>query len=138
MKAIEPGHDKPGVNEVSLKADGSHKSQTPVHPHRCAAQDAIKQQNGGDGEGNVEHTLYEEGKQSVLGLLKEYTGCQGHDKAEDDHPYGGSIQLLFLHDRFAQVDTDKEDGNAAPENLQMANGSVYGWHPQIISTGGQR
>lgn len=103
------------MEQITLQAQRSHKHEPLVKPARGAAEDAVQQQDAGDGERDIEHAFQEERKHAMLLLFQEYARQQRHQEHEPYHPYRSAVERLFLSDHLTHVDADEEDRHAAPE-----------------------
>jgi hypothetical protein len=100
-----------------------------IEPFRCSPEDTIEQENAGNGEGDVKHSFYEQRKFTMSLLFQIDARTEGHQKDNDEHPYGLTVNRAFLLDILSHVDADEEDGNPTPEDFQVTYGLVDGDYP---------
>lgn len=105
------------MDEIGFQTQCSHKHETLVDPLGGATEDAVENQDAGDGEWNVEHPLQKQWKLTVAHLLQENAGEQGHQEHDEYHPDGCAVEGVLPADHLTHVDTYEEDGHTAPENL---------------------
>ena len=74
------------MEQITLQAQRSHKHEPLVKPARCAAEDAVQQQDAGDGKRDIEHAFQKERKHAMLLLFQEDACQQRHQEHEPYHP----------------------------------------------------
>ena len=126
MLSLDVVEHEVDVYQVTFQTQRSHEHKAAVEPLRRAAEDTVQEQDAGDGERDVEHTLQEEREMAVLHLFQEDARQERHQEHNPNHPDAGSVQGLFLSNHLAHVDADEEDGHSAPEYLQVSHGMVDG------------
>ena len=113
-----PAGSNQGMNvSTPLSLRGGVGGEAPAHQHHAA-----------DAQRDIHHALQEQREVAAPVVLKLDAHPQRQTEGDEQQPHSRWLYRLLLLHQFAAVDTDEEDGYAAPEYLDMSHRVVYRGH----------